>query len=141
MSVTITINNNIQYCNENNLFTPDSIECCNDKECPSCKGKGTYTFNQYPFELNVSNTNFDVLWSALNLHSEPDGEMYPQRLKIALKSFDPALLVRDTVKEKGHHQPSIIHCGIDAERARYYYEKLMIIAEEAMKREELINWS
>lgn len=146
MSVTISIGGNRDYCIQNNLIQYDEYPCIcawNDNEadpaCPDCKGTGIERFEVLPFELNVANGNFHMLWSALGLECDYCGSMHPHLIATILRSFDPELLRRaDRVEQD--NGPMVVHCGTTPEQVQRYIETLTEIVNEAERREELIIW-
>jgi hypothetical protein len=103
------------------------------------------------YNLNVANANFHTIWCALgfDLPSNGDycGTMHPMKMLKALKSVSPDLMTRSHVGENPL-KDIFINCeqqvywgGVDLERAKRYIERLTEIANEALRREEMIVWS
>lgn len=139
MSVTITIQHNVDYCTDNDLvesYTEDCLCRSKDTACPLCRGTGTEVVNLYPYELNLSNANHQTLWNSLGLRHDWAGGITPDRLLQALQSWiGPELCVREDVHEDNHHS-----YGITLEQATRYQETLLAIAVEAKKRNEFVIW-
>jgi hypothetical protein len=163
MSITITINNNETYVDENcpELRIQRDLECqcvMDGKpyhKCPNCEGTGVDPIMSqfpydYPYEMNVANSNFSTIWSALGLEKPACGEIHPTVLLKSLESVHPALMERaDRSRSRqlaGSPESQDKGCawfefGVDAERVKMYIGKLTEIATEAAKREELVVWS
>jgi hypothetical protein len=122
MSVSITIMGNYDYCQKHNLVEND----------------------EYPFVLNMSNGNFSTFANALGLVDQEDdmwtGEVYPQKVKKLLLCFDPELAVRGQEDSYGRNGCRVIECGLQEEQINRYIALLMLICEEAERREEKIVW-
>jgi hypothetical protein len=151
MSVTITISGNREFCEANNLgsFTEYDCQRCEwagkvDPECPECKpygGNGKVRFKHLPFEMNVANGNFHMLWNALGLEPEYCGGMDGRKIQATLRTFDSRLLVRETRDVPATESSvRVIFCGVDADRAASYVSRLSEIADEAARREEQVVW-
>lgn len=145
MSITITINDNHNYCQEHDLGQTETYECqCVDlgemDRCPICSGSGTETFTHYPYDMNIANGNFSMLWNALGLEFDWCGNIDGRQILDILKTFDNALLCRQTNIERKENGPVIVACGVDVEGATRYISRLREIAEEAVRREQPICW-
>lgn len=150
MSVTITIQNNIKYVDANcpEKIKTTTYECmCRqfeddpfDSECPYCKGTGADKFKDYPFEMNISNSNFSAFWSSLGLDVDWCGEVNPNRVLEVLRTYDPELAERAQLTEKGDKGALYVDCGLTSVRSGTYAERLLEIADEAVLREEMIVW-
>jgi hypothetical protein len=146
MSVTITISNNEEYCRQNNLISQRCYDCqrCefdgHNENCSECGGKGKVCFDELPFEMNTSNSNFSTLWHSLGLDFDYSGAIDARIVLRALTSSDPALLLRETTEETGDKGCRLFSFGIHEEQADRYRTTLQQIATEAMKREEQIVW-
>lgn len=152
MSVTITIANNNDHTRAAGTMTYTEYDCqrCefdganpNCVECAPYGGKGKVRFENLPFEMNVANGNFSLLWNALALPFDWSGSIDARRILAVVPATDTALLMRDTREEGGSAEGGgcrVIHVGIDQERADSYLTRLRAIAEEAAKREERVVW-
>ena len=129
MSVTITIANNSEYVKKN---CPELIKF---EEYPADEFYPAAKFEYLPFEMNMANGNFQTVFSALGLNTEYCGSMDGRKLQNAIRSFNPELAIRATNISK-----NIIEIGIDEDRITYYTESLLEIADEAIKREEMVCW-
>ena len=83
MSITITIQNNREYCHENTLVKHVTEECsCTegfegqkvqpDPACPYCRGHGATSEKRYLYDLNIAQGNFAALWRSLGLTLRED---------------------------------------------------------------------
>lgn len=148
MTTTITIENNMSYVDKNcpERIVPDDATCqCLDgdtpySECHVCNGTGVDPLlnnspGNYPFELNVCNSNFQLLMSALAIDVKLEGKIYPIKILKALRTLNSELLVSSDT-----NTGNFISFGVDKLRADYYIKKLSEIADEAARREELIVW-
>lgn len=143
MSVTVSIENNRDYCKAHHLIQITQEDCfCAYKageaqpDCPDCNGTGKEMVSTVPFEMNLANANFSTFWSALGLDIEDWSGFLDARIVLErLKSFDEALALR-----AGGVDGIVIESGLDAERVASYVEKLTGIAREAERREEKIFW-
>ena len=129
MSVTITISGNETYCHKHNLVEYEEFE-------------GTKS-PLYPYQLNISNSNFSTFANAIGLVDQEDdmwtGEIYPQKLKRLIACFDPQLAVREQ-NDDDDNGSRFIDCGLPEEKVDRYLTLLTIMAEEAERREEKIVW-
>lgn len=144
MSVTISICNNIQYCERKHLVQKNMHECgcvCDgqpEPKCWICKGTGEWEETVYPFEVNVSNGNFIALWKAIGLRidcSDLSGRMDGRVMLRALKSIDVKSMVREPVVDGNH-----MDFGISSDQADRYIETLTKISMEAERRESDVCW-
>lgn len=130
MSVTITIMGNQKYCQDYGLVKYEEYD--GEK------------YSLYPFELNLSNGNFSTFANALGLiDTEEDmwcGEIYPQKLMMLLRQFQPELAVRAEDKDVGDKGCLYINCGLEQDQIDRYVVLLTVMAEEAERREEVIVW-
>ena len=140
MTVTISINNNYEYVDQN---CPELIEKEDFSDIAADYGYNTpHIVKHYPFELNVANSNFGLIWRNLGLVSAEEdfsewccGEIDSQELYKLLLSFSPAKITYSP------YQEGIMYdCGVDMERASRYYWNLMKIVREALDRNESIVW-
>ena len=127
MSITVIINNNIQYIDKNHpeMVAIERYDYYGDVE----------EFKIYPFEMNVSNSNHSMIWNALGLEWDYSGSIHPVKLLKSLDSIHPDFMVRETRSEGNHH-----FIGVDLDRVNSYLTRLREIALEAAKREEEIYW-
>jgi len=151
MSITIMINDNQKYIDNNSpeLIHTQTFDCqCVDfsedgkpvSSCFECKGKGTISFTNYPFEMNLANGNFRTLWNSLGLNFDYCGEIDPRTILKAINRTPVSLVERQTTEDNEEGKVHIIHCGIDTEQAGWYFTTLTEICEEAEKREEKVYW-
>lgn len=138
MSVTITIVHNRQHAIDTGsmLYEEFDCQCEGGHGCSECGGTGKVRFERLRFEMNVANGNFDTLWSALGLDlADRCGSMDGRVLQAAVRCADEALIVREGTREQNY-----IDCGIGQGQAASYLARLMEIAVEAERREELVVW-
>lgn len=144
MSVTFFIDNNETYvdsnCPEHIRETVYDCQCAEfnpepNPDCRECAGTGKVTFRNYPFELNLSNTNFCTLMNALGFDFDCFGEIDPRRMLKALNRIPSGLVCREASQEGNH-----LYAGICPEQADRYFRTLTEIASEAERREEKILW-
>jgi len=151
MSVTITIENNEKYIDENKpeLIETEIYDCqCVDfsedgnpvSTCSTCRGEGTVSFTNYPYEFNIANGNFSTLWNSLGFDFDYCGELDPRTILKAIKRTPVALIEKQTTEDNEEGKAHIINCGIDTEQANYYLIELVRICAEAEKREEKVYW-
>lgn len=148
MSVTITIADNRQYCTANNLGRTVREECCTDHDvlCPCCHGHGFVEYVELPFELNLANGNFATLAAALGVFDDDNGQVEycgavdGRRLLTALRSLDPALVLRAPAAEYDDGRLRVFHGGLTREQVARYIAELSAIAAEAERREQPIVW-
>jgi len=110
-------------------------------------------FRYSKYNMNVANANFHTIWSALGFDTPENGDycgkMHPLKMLTALKSVSPDLMTRSHIGENplkdifiDANMPNLIYWGgVDKERAKRYIERLTEIANEALRREEMIVWS
>jgi len=103
-------------------------------------------FRYSKYNMNVANANFLTIWSALGFEVIYEGEMHPLCLLKALNRVPPELVTRDGIGENPLKDifagcKNVYWGGIDLDRAKRYIERLTEIANEALRREEMIVWS
>lgn len=142
MSVTIMPSGNIRFCDENGLVEKilDVCHCVDfdnreNVDCRYCNNTQVYTQEVYPFELNISNSNFSTLWNSLGLDFDYCGEVETDKVSSALNSLDENLLLRANYVEDNFYS-----FGIDRAQAKRYIDTLKDIVEEATKRNVKICW-
>lgn len=111
------------------IYIKNTVQNMNEDECAI-------------LELNISNTNFRTLWSALGIlvYDKDDGmcgEMHPLELHKKLQTLNPDCVLRAAMAKSN----SDFDFGIDEQRVRYYTRKLKEIVAVALKREEYIVWA
>lgn len=142
MSVTITIQNNYAYCDTNNLTTIEKFDLSTeDGKYWSAVYRADHR-KEYPFEMNLSNSNFIALWGMLGLNPEYSGSIKPEELEGRLNNIKGKLadLTSPTVIEMKDECPKIIEFGRSMNQVTRYYFELRKIASEAIKRNEIIVW-
>lgn len=149
MSVTITIANNRKHTIDNGAMQYDEYDCqrCEfdgkNPECRECKpygGNGKVRFERLPFEMNVANGNFAMLWNALALPFDYCGSIDARQVLPVVNATTPELLIRATDDSGSDGGVRVIRCGVGYEQAESYLTRLKAIAEEAARREEPIVW-
>jgi hypothetical protein len=144
MSVTISIVNNVQHCERKHLVEKHVHECtcvCDqqaDPKCWICKGTGEWEESIYPFEINLANRNFIVLWKAIGLKidcSDFSGQLDGRVLRRAIKTIDVEAVVR-----KPEIDDNFMDFGISRSQVDNYIEQLTRIALEAERRESNVCW-
>lgn len=144
MSVTITISNNRQHSLENKTIEYVEYECqrCSfygiKKDCHECGGNGKVRFEMLPFEMNLANANFSMLWNSLALPFDWSGSIDPKLVLPVIASTPTELLQRETQVTKGNCV--VISFGVDHDQAESYLTRLKAIAEEADRRKQPIVW-
>lgn len=139
MTMCVTVSHNLQYCDEHNLIRvmQDSCQCVDFPEmtdCYVCEGTKVISWKELPFEINIADGNFHMLWNSLGL--DPKGKPIDGRILLdALKIYDPDLGIRAT-EEDGN----FIHCGTTPAQIARYMETLTEIANEAIRREQPVIW-
>lgn len=107
-------------------------------------------FRYSKFNLNVANANFHTLWNALGFdlldNGDYCGKMHPLHMLKALARVNPELITRDGIgenplKDVFKECKNVYWGGIDLDRAKFYIQRLTEIANEALRREEMIVWS
>lgn len=151
MSVTITIVDNCEYCDENSLVRTEIEPCLclhdgkPEADCHYCQGSGKWTEKIYPFEMNLANGNFATLWKALGLNKLNDdmwgGSLDGRIILRALATLDRSRVLRAPSKLIEDGQPAIYVGGIDHEQAERYISTLTQIANEATRRESHVCWN
>lgn len=145
MSVTISIRGNQHYCRKNGLDREESVPCgCGPAtDCPDCGGNGRITFLTYPFELNVTNTNFAAVWTVLGFVADWAGSLDGRTLATRLATVDAATIAASREQEiaDGPDGPRIVNYGIRPIQAACYLDALRAIAAEAERREEPVVWA
>lgn len=139
MTVTISPKNNLEFCRVNGLveIVKEACLCVDfpDENCYYCKGTKENVEEIFPFEMNISSGNFSTLWNSLGLEFDYCGQIDPREVIDSLNSFDENLLIRANFVDG-----NIYSFGIDIERAKSYIDRLRNIAEESLKRNQLISW-
>jgi hypothetical protein len=140
MSVTITISDNRAYCQAHGMIERETFDCqCVDfpeiTDCQGCQGTGKVTFEHSPFDMNLANTNFAAVWSALGLDAEYSGEIDGRTLLARLATITADAFIRDPVR-----YGNMISSGVILEQAERYASSLTSIATEAARREEKVVW-
>jgi len=92
--------------------------------------------------MNLSNRNFSTFWSALGLNVKDGlfGREYPQKILDRLRTFEPALALRETEESVGAQGCQMIDFGITPEQVRRYVWNLKKICDEAERKEEFVVW-
>ena len=136
MSITFTIQNNRQWCEE---F--DEIRYCkqvcpycdghHSESCEVCTGSGKVVVSILPHEINFNNGNFVNIFSILlNRCPGPSEAIWPQRLLPSLNKIPPSFVER----------LSAIF-GIPLESLQVKFDTILDICEEAARREEMVVWN
>lgn len=87
-------------------------------------------------ELNVSNSNFRALWSALGFMPEECGGITGDTLEEALNKFKPMSLTTEAIQEGNFFEG-----GRTPEQVARYYWSLRLIAKQAKELEEPVVWA
>lgn len=129
MSITITISNNREYCEQN---YPERVI---EEVFPEENGYPEMRFKKYPFELNMSNCNFFDIFRGLGLELDYCGEIAPETVLNLMKSVKPSNMVRPELVEG-----NMIDLGRDIDYVSRRLFEIKGLAVEARKRGELIIW-
>lgn len=151
MSITISIDNNTQYVDNNcpDLIQVDVYRCqCAEfaddgkatPDCWECRGTGEIRFKNYPYELNMANANFRTTFAALGLTTEDYGELDARVILKALARTPTDLILRGESEESNQNGPTMYFAGIHEGQANRYQEEIRRIAMEAERREEKVTW-
>ena len=144
MSVTISIVNNVQHCERKHLVEKHVHECTcvcegqSEPNCWICKGTGEWEESVYPFEINLANRNFVILWQAIGMKFDANdlyGMVDGRVLKRAIRSIDVQSVVREPVQQENY-----LVFGISPAQVDNYIEQLTKIALEAERRESNVCW-
>lgn len=138
MSITISI------LNDEDKSLVETYECdclytnggMANASCICCEGTGQVRWSYSKWQLNMSCRNFGTLWSSLGLSRQSEGTIHPLVLKRVLDSFIPDLAVRSPFMID-----NVYDFGISNEQIITYVAKLLMICDEALKREELVCWN
>lgn len=125
MGVTITPNNNVRYCMDNQLVCTTVID-----------GE---EYEVYPFELNVSNDNWMSIVRGLGLSVHEDQSIGAMDARTLLRALE-ARLPNFVLAREGYRDVNVIEMGLRHEQLNRYWRELKAIAEEAERREELVAW-
>jgi len=85
--------------------------------------------------VNLCNSNFACIWSALGFDAEPCGTMDGRRLVAAIKIYIPGLATRETITGR-----NFISFGLDEDQVRERLKALLQLALIAERLEEPIVW-
>jgi len=122
MSVTITIDKNMEYCHRKKW-----------------EKKGECGETIRPFEFNVTNGTFCNLWKCLGFEMDEQtawpGEVDGRVLQQCLFSFKPHSIVREAKQNE-----TVWQGPLSFKQASRYRILLRVIAQEAEKREEKVVW-
>lgn len=151
MSVTISVANNHYYCDRAGLTKIQIMEChcgdCDlgfDQGCDICGGSGEMPIAVYPFELNVANGNWCAIIRELGIGDPQDlttGECWGCLMQGALSRVTPEALVKNPSIDFGLTGTTVYEAGRTLDQAGRYLKALRIIAEEAIRREEMVVWN
>lgn len=144
----VTINNNRPFCKQHRqeLLEDHKVEPCIcrsngsvQKDCSICGGTGYMPpVTDFPFEFTVSESHFNLIWSALGLDATLDGSIMGDVLKLHLDSLRPEMLLRDPDSAKV--VTNRFETRVDLHRAVQYITNLQMISREAIERGEDIIW-
>jgi hypothetical protein len=147
MSITISIADNEAYCRENNMGTEEDYECiCLDcdqqplRSCPHCRGKGTESVTVLPYELNIANGNFAALWASMKLEVDCCGRIDSRTLGERLWKLDIHRSVQQPSVIKIPDGPTIHDGGLSLDQIVRYVEVLLVMSNEAERREQPVVW-
>lgn len=142
MSVTITISGNRKFCQDNNLVGKLEYNCqtCefdgNKPTCRECGGSGKVCFEDLPFEMNVTNGNFNRLWEILGITFSYSGTVNALTLLNKLANTSASKMVSTWWCE----ETELEYYATTPDQAQSYFDRLAQIAAEAMKRNQVIVW-
>lgn len=137
MSVTITIDNNKQFCEDTNTFVEELVVCpycdggAGHKSCKSCEYTGKVTIRRYPHALNLCNERFYLTMKYLVGY-----------LPLPYGSIDGRILIRK-IEMIGSETITDMADRLDITRdyAHTILDGIEEVAKEAEKREEPVIWS
>lgn len=131
MTTTITIDGNARFCEDE---CPDKIQRMPDE--------GYGEWSRYPYELNMTNRNFNTFWVSLGLivSEHGNGLEKAETVLSALQGYDEQLGMRDTEIETGGRGFSWVDCGISLDQVKRYVGSLGEIAKEARLRGRIVIW-
>lgn len=142
MSVTITIVNNREFCQANNLVVKREYTCQTcfwdgvKPTCRECGGSGKVSFEDLPFEMNAANGNFTRLWEVLGLTWDYSGSVDALTVLNKISNTSAWDMVSTYVCE----QDGLEYYGISPDQAQSYFDRLGNIAAEALKRNQPVVW-
>jgi hypothetical protein len=136
MSVTFTIDNNRSYVDTN---CPETITTT---VYPADKYYDEWISKEYPFELNMSNSNAFAVLSALGIEEDYCGQVSAEEFYNRVRTlFNPKNITTGDSHSKEPNKCEVFSCGRTLEQTTRYKWALMQIATEAKKRNQLIVWS
>lgn len=137
MSITFTIQDNREYCLENDLARTDWLDCNCDKnpKCYECGGLGKFKIETLPFELNIANGNFDSFMRGWRCGLENCGSMDGRKLLWLLDQVQQERCTRAASQRDRY-----IDFGLSDEQVSRYLGVLSEIANEAIRRESPVVW-
>ena len=145
MSITISPVGNFEHCEKLDLVKINREDCLcygeHRENCHYCNGSGFFEEKIYPYELNISNGNFETLWNALGLEFAYCGEICPHILLEAVANADVQLIIRANYVDASENGATFYSFGIDAGRAESYLNRLSQIIIQAIARKVKIQWA
>ena len=117
MSITVSPNNNRKYCEEHKLVEIQVLDPVEDAyQIKVCKMS---EIKYYPFEMRLANANFEYLCCVLGIEFDHCGRVDPKLVLERLGAIDKYVF---SYQDKSYHR------------------ELKKIADEAVKRNEIIVW-
>lgn len=125
--IVLTIEDNIKYCDMNQMSQKIDYLCCYKPYCPKCGGSGCVPVTVYPFSLVLNETTFRTIWFTLGLEGE---SVDPKELLKILDQFDELLLIKKKSNEE----------EITQNDAYQYVSIIAIYCKEAIHRNKRVVW-
>jgi len=132
MSVTFTIDGNLEHCDKHHLWTMESYEDFGKVE----------HFRVYPFDMTVCNGAFGQICDLLNIAGldHCGGEIDPEELEALVIHADAKDCIVEPVFADGEMGCIMITDGYNEGRNSRYLAGLLEIAQEAIKRRKMVIW-
>lgn len=126
----LTIANNRAFCKNKGMVLQQSSVCsCQGhvQHCSVCSGTGEFITTEFPFEIDMSNEDFDNFWNAMDRLPSDKGAIWPQMLLSEMQK----------VIKHPDDSDSMIRFKIIYSRFGTRIKKMCIIASQ---REEMIQY-
>jgi len=131
MSITFTIDGNIEYCDKHHLWKMESYEDFGKVE----------HIKIYPFDMNVANGSFGQICDLLNIELDHcEGEIDSEEIIALIIHADAKDCIVAPTTIEGEMGCTVIYSGYDEGRNARYLAGLLEIAQEAVKRGKKVIW-